>query len=404
MIENKKDFSVLSEDAPLDVPSLLLADEPDHAEPKAQQLPPRKKRWFSLALAIYFVLSLTAIAIFISFFQTQLQKYEFSTPNAAVNQYIEWVRNEDYNAIYESSGFQTTTLNGKTEYINYLEQLYAGTPQEISARERISLDETKKEYVLYFDEKRVSTIIVSPAEEGNPLAWKATTQLTYQEPITVIVGKDLHVTVDGKDIRTLSLPCEEIQTTVFSGCSDETVYPTLYSYRLEGLLNPPSIKVLTTDGRLCNIDEKTDKKGTVYTAYYTHETNSAQDLDNLAETVSKTYAEFVARDATRNQLLNYVYKKSDFYTAIRNFSNSWFTSHESYKFNDFQLSNRISYTAFDFTCEAKFQPIYVRNGKTFTGELAHYRMTFLKINEEWLLVSLIPLASNTDNTNPAENQ
>ena len=122
-----------------------------------------------------------------------------------------------------------------------------------------------------------------------------------------------------------------------------------------------------------------------------------------ATNAATTYAKFIARDANRNAILALVYKDTALYSALKNFSNYWFTPHDSYEFKDLKVFNHYQYTESDFTCEVSFQPVYYRKNKTFNWEPAHYRITFIKIEDTWKVVSLVPATpinsdSATDDT------
>ncbi len=388
--------NIRSEDAVVVMPA--ADDSPDMIKKKQR---PR----FLIGLGIYFGIMLVIIGIALFFLNTFLTNYEAATPNAALNQYKEWVRQKDYEAIYKSSGFEETTLNTKDEYLQYLERLYGGDPKEITLRERISTDDTVKQYSLYYDEERVSILVLT--QNSDHSGWQVTTQLVYQEPFTIYAGTETRITINGEDIGLLGITTESAQETIFTGTENTTIYPAVNRYVLKDLLNPPEIEALTLSGESCTVLQD-ENDPYIFRIIHSPSEEEQKTQEELAKTVATTYAAFVARDASRTTLLKYVYKNSSFYQAIRNFSNSWFTAHESYEFKNVELINDIRYTDADFTCEVKFQPIYVRNGKNFEGEPAHYRMTFLKTENEWLLLSLTPVADDiidsdngTIDTNPS---
>ncbi len=355
---------------------------------------PKKKRRFLKGLSIYAALLISLAAVALWFFNSYLTKYEAATPNAALETYLEWIRTEDYDAMYASSGFEETQLNTKEIFISYLESLYADTA-DLSLREQITKDESVRRYSVYSGDKKVSTLLLARSPEGDGSAWYVTTEVTYQEPFSLIVSDDIRLTISGTDVHLLSLPSTEIQSEVFPIIENATVaLPTIRKYTLEGLITAPVISALTLDGKECTVERDGQ-------TLYVRSPSTQEEKDTneaFAVDIAKTYAKFVAKDASRTELLKQVHKESVLYNTIRNFSNVWFNKHDSYEFRDVSVTNYTRYSQSDFSCVVNFQPVYFRDGKAIESMPVHYQMSFLQIDGEWTLFSLTQTTAQEEST------
>lgn len=369
--------------------TVAIAPPQEEAESSPPSPPKKKKkRFFGIGLLLYTLLLSGLIGGVLWFLNLQLAQYESTTPNAAFEQFSAWIRQNNFEAIFEHSDFETTPLNTKKEYLRYLEKVLGGDPTDITFRERVSANEEEKLYSLYFDDTRVGIVALVQKENR----WQVNLQPVFLEEYTIIAGNDARISVNGVDISFLGLVGEEIQTTVFSGATVPSVYPRVYRYTLTGLLNEPTIEALSLNGESCPVvNDKNDPQ----TRLILHP-SSQEEWDVKAAFATEgatTYAEFIARDATRTELSKLIYKETSLYKAIRNFSNQWFSSHDSYEFQDMKLYNDFSYTDSDFTCDVSFQPVYTKNGKVLESEEAHYRITMLYLEDQWKIISLTPVTS-----------
>ncbi len=389
-VQEQEDM-VQVEDTVMEVP-IYPEFETDTAIQKPQ------KRIFWKVLTTCFALFLVLITTALWFFYNYLKKYEASTPTGALNNYIQWIRDKDYDAIYAVSDFEETILNTKEEFIKYLERTYAGDVSTLTVREKTlsaESDERKKEYSVYIDEKRVCGLTLLKNPEWGETAWSYVTEIQYQPTTTIYAADDVRITINGVDLSLLNLPSSPAQTALLGGVKDEQMLPTVSCYTLEGLLNPPTIEALTLNGDTCNIVQ-TEKAA--YHIYQPVADALRTEREQLAQKTAFKYAEFVARDATRADVLKLVYKDSDLYGTIRNFSNHWFTGHDTYKFTDVVISAYTQYTRSDFSCNVSFQPIYTRKKQTIKGTPFNCRLSFVLIDDEWKLLSLTQFAAQTEET------
>lgn len=377
---------IVVEDAALEVPVIVPEDdyEPTLIIPDPDPVPTRRKHRFLRGLCLYFVIVLAVILVGLWFFYAYLAKVEAATPNAALQRYMDWIIAEDYESIYETSGFEESLLNNKESYLRYLETLYAGAT-DLSVRQQVTTDTEVTRYSLYSGSKRLSTLLLARSAEGDGTMWYVTTDLAEQPTYTITTADDVRLTINGVDVGLLSLSSTEVQAEVFPTAEGAQVtIPTLRRYTLDNLLTPPTVAALTLSGDDCTVVTE----GETITVLTPETVTDRAEHEQLAVEAAKTYAKFVAKDASRTQLLKIIHKDSQLYQTIRNFSNVWFNKHESYEFRDVEFANYSRYTADDFSCVVSFQPIYMRDGKSIESTPVCYRMTFLRVEGEWTLYAL----------------
>lgn len=350
---------------------------------------PRGKHVFWKLLIAYFALLVVLATLGLWFFYNHLQGYEATTPATALDTYMQWIRDGDYEAIYASSDFEETILNTKDEFIKYMERLYEGDLSTLAAREKtVSEDSSateRKDYSLYVEGKRVCGLTLLKNPEWGETAWSYVTEIQYQPITSIYTSDDMRVTINGVDLSLLNLPSTPAQTTVLGGADDPDALPLVYCYTVENLLNPPTIEALTLSGDVCNVVQTDDA---AYHVYCPVTDALRTEHEELAKNTAFKYAEFVARDAERSDILKLIYKGSNLYDTIQNFSNHWFTGHDTYKFEDVAVSNYTQYTRSDFSCEVSFQPVYTRKKQVIESTPFRCRLTFVLVDEKWQLLSL----------------
>lgn len=371
--------------------------------PESDAVPPPKKRKFLKILSIYFAVLIVLITVALWFFYNHLQAYEAKTPSAALANYLQWIQDGDYEAIYAASEFEETVLNTKEEFFKYLDRLYDGDLSTLSVREKVTSTDERKDYTIYVDNKRVSSLTLIKNPEWGDTTWNYVTEIHYLPPVSIIAADNTRISVNGVDVSLLNLTNKPAHETVWSGMSKTDDLPLVYEYTLENLLNPPTIEALALSGDVCQVAQTSDY---VYEVYQPVAETLRTEREELAQDAAFLYAKFVARDAEKNELLKLIHKDSDLYQTIRRFDNQWFTGHYSYEFSDVKISAYSQFTNSDFACEVSFQPKYYVGKGPIDGTPFNCRVMFVQVEDEWKLVALtniIEESSDSDTTTDASN-
>ena len=385
--------TVLAEDTVIEVPVYPESDSPK----------PPKKRKFVKGLTIYFAILMVLITVALWFFYNHLQAYEAKTPSAALANYLQWIQDGDYEAIYAASDFEETVLNTKEEFFKYLDRLYDGDLSTLTVREKVTSTDEHNDYTIYVDNKRVSSLTLIKNPEWGDTAWNYVTEIQYLPPVSIIAADNMRITVNGVDISLLNLTNKPAHETVWSGMSKADDLPAVYEYTLENLLNPPTVEALALSGDVCEVAQTSDY---VYEVYQPVAEALRTEREELAQDAAFLYAKFVARDAEKNELLKLIHEDSDLYQTIRRFDNQWFTGHYSYEFSDVKISAYSQFTSSDFACEVSFQPKYYVGKGPIDGTPFNCRVMFVQVEDEWELVALtniIEESPDSDTTTSASD-
>lgn len=382
--------TVLAEDTVIEVPVYPESDSPK----------PPKKRKFVKGLTIYFAILMVLITVALWFFYNHLQAYEAKTPSAALANYLQWIQDGDYEAIYAASDFEETVLNTKEEFFKYLDRLYDGDLSTLSVREKVTSTDEHKDYTIYVDNKRVSSLTLIKNPEWGDTAWNYVTEIQYLPPVSIIAADNMRITVNGVDVSLLNLTNKPAHETVWSGMSKADDLPAVYEYTLENLLNPPTVEALALSGDVCEVAQTSDY---VYEVYQPVAEALRTEREELAQDAAFLYAKFVARDAEKNELLKLIHKDSDLYQTIRRFDNQWFTGHYSYEFSDVKISAYSQFTSSDFACEVSFQPKYYVGKGPIDGTPFNCRVMFVQVEDEWELVALTNIIEESPDSDTTTN-
>ncbi len=345
----------------------------------------KRRPWFWICLLLYFLL-LLGIGAFVLFSLSRfLTRYEAGTPSAAVNRYFELLKAGDFDTIYAESGFEPTPFTGKAEYIAYLRDMYR-EPENLHTAEKSLDSDTQKQYIVYRGDERIGVLHLTSNPADSPTAWTVRTELVYLEPYTYTVSPQLSLRINGVDIASSGLAGEEVQAEYFTGIENYAEVPSLRRYRVEGLLVPPEAKASTNSGASIPLQSDPDKAN-AYTVCGEVLPEEKTEMLALAEKAAKAYAEYLCKDASKQDALAPIYKGSALYKAISGYSNYWFGTHSAHRFENVQLYGLTGYSPDDFTVEIRFD--YVIEYYKTRRYPTHYRMTFLRIDGRWQLIHLL---------------
>ncbi len=360
---------------------------------------PRKRKLFWKLFVAYFAVLLVISTVVLWFLYRNLEQYEAATPNAALNTYINWIKSGDFDSIYAASDFEETILNNKDEYVKYLSRLYNGDTSTLVVREKGTSTEERKEYSVYMNDKRVSSLSLIKNPAWGETAWNYVTEVQYIPQTVIYAADDIRLSVNGMDTSLLNVIGVPAQNTIFGTKEPSDALPIVNCYTIESLLNTPTIEGLTLGGDVCTVTQ--DANG-AYHVMRPAATALQTEREELAKEVAFTYAKFISRDATREAVLKYIAKNSELYAKIKVFSNDWFSRHDSVKFRDVSVTNYAQYSANDFSCEIRFTPVYLRGGMEKETGTFHNRLTFVLVNNEWQLYTMQQLTDESPTDSTAE--
>lgn len=383
MIPLKK-TGILAEDTEVELSAIDVELPGKRRKPRRTR---KRRRWFGKALVAYTVLLFAGVACALWFLNTALKAESEKSTRPILETYVSWLELGDYDAIYEASGFVPDALNTKQQYITYLKSLYEGA-ESFSVRE-VPTPTGPKHYAVYDGNKKLSDITLTANPEGNGSSWYVTTDITRQPTYTLVASEDIQLTVNGVDIHRLDLPSENLEETLFP-LPDGSVLelPAIRVYTLASLINPPVFEALTLGGDPCLVETS----GTISVMTLPETTNEQYEAEDRAVIATSIYAAFMKTGKNLEELAPLVHPASGLYRKINEHTVTESVDDDIYQLREIETTNYYRYADDAYTCEISYRPLYGFQGNLIDDcPTEHYRLSFLKQNDEWLLYDITPI-------------
>lgn len=344
-----------------------------------------KKRWrprFGLILLAYALLLMIVASFILNSLWDSMESYERSSPSYSVSAFFDTIRDGDFEAVFEQGNYEVSALNSKDSYLAYFRELFDGDLETLSSAEIASSELGIKKYHVYLGEKQLCKITLTEQPENAEMPWKASIVCDAKHSCTVTAAQETTPLVNGVDISTLGLEPENVTAQYYVGNKTENdpLLPTILRYQVDGLLMPPTVSGKYGE-TACDVvkDGEEDNKYLLYLPI--SEENQAQ-MNALVEKIAQTYCRFVTRDATKNSVLNLLYKDTVFYDGIKSFYNGWYAQHDYHGFENQKLSGLHRFSEKDFTGDISFTYVIKWGRKTRTYPTEN-TATFIKVNDQW---------------------
>ncbi len=284
---------------------------------------------FWKGLGLFFVGMLVLTAVLCALLWQALKKYEAGTPAAAMRRYLVQVQQQEYDQLYEASGFTPTEFTGKEEYIAYLKRLYDG--QNLSQaifNQRTGGADGRRLYAVMANGSPIADLDVWQETENGP--WQVRTHLDLDGWYEVLAPEDTDVWVNG-----VLLAPEEADTTLapaYAGLPETVSGPQMTLYRVTGVLGEPDVTAEDENGR-CAVEQSDPEEGEdaplgVYTVLLKPDEKTAKTYKALAQQAAETYATFISQDTDRSVMLAQLIYGSEFHKRVASY-NIWYAEHTS---------------------------------------------------------------------------
>ena len=103
-----------------------------------------------------------------------------------------------------------------------------------------------------------------------------------------------------------------------------------------------------------------------------------------------TYAMMISEDASFSDLRPYLYRQSETYDALASFNNQYFSTHDSVRFDNVQVTDLIVFGDGEgFMGTISFDYIVTIEGQTSRTYSSTYQMTWLDVDGEYLCSNLV---------------
>ena len=212
---------------------------------------------FWKGLALFFVGMLVLTAVLCALLWQALKRYEAGTPAAAMRRYLTQVQQQEYDQLYEASGFTPTEFTGKEEYIAYLKSLYDGQDlSQATFNQRTGGADGQRLYAVMENGSPFATLDVWQTAENGP--WQVRTHLDLDGWYEVLAPEDTDVWVNG-----VLLAPDEADTTLapaYAGLPETIPGPQMTLYRVTGVLGEPDVTAESETGS-CAVEQSDPEEG-----------------------------------------------------------------------------------------------------------------------------------------------
>ena len=324
------------------------------SERERRKINSSNQQFLYFLLKLFLVLMILGSAIMFLTWKV-LENYEKSTPNGAMTAYVHLLQADNYDKIYENSTVIFTQFNEKEPYIEYLKSIYEGVDlkKAVFSKKAYSND-TFLYYDMIVDKQRISTL-----------------ELIY---------------INGIRLNENYITERNVSSDAYSNLFDLNQAPLVTRYHIDNLVGVPTVTTQNDTKYSIVKDALADR------FYIGDQPNGAMEeiMRTRIRDTAMTYAKYISEDTRFSDLQQYLYRRTDYYKAISSFVNRYFSTHDSYRFDNMHISDLISYGEdVGFTGTISFDYVVTIEGEKSQTYSNTYQMTFLNVSGKWLCSNLV---------------
>lgn len=338
------------------------------------------------------IVPLIIVSIYFTMLYSYLYGFENYNPEVYLNKYIQLLQSNNYEKILKINEFKETYFNGKSEFVEYLNNKYGNFKDKVKIIKDNNLcTNDKYVYNVQFGKGNINKITLLKTDKKKLLyfnTWKVDKPEKYfenEKEIKIYCYKNIKVKLNEKLITDeYKESCENIE--LFNNILDDKFEsPKLICYNIKKLLNITSISAEMPTGEKCEVINNDDGS---YIVKPVMNNVIKESIEPLTIEVGKKYAAYIAEDYTFRDLKNYLYKDTQFYKTLLEFYNGWFPLHSSFKYDNVVIEDMEWYS--DICCSSKIKFDYVityKNNRKRKYDIA-YKIYFTKIDNKWLVSNI----------------
>lgn len=343
----------------------------------------KKKNKFGLGLLVLIVALAIIIAIVLFALYKGLERFESTTPRAAIDDYFSLLAAEDYEQIKADSQFTPDEFNSWEDYTTFLHEQFGDTPGGYQYRQVGGGGEDGEQtYAVYDGEERIGEVVITPSESARH-GYTVRASLNYLDSYTVKAPGYVTVSVNGAELPREGEGVAVTPIDIFDELPEDQ-RPTTIEYTLEPSLAEPAVVATDPNGVECTLTVDESAR-TMTVAVPVSEEQKAQWASQM-EGAAKEYSLFISENGSWAAFNAYLYPGTQYATDVRSFQDVWYADHDSYAFNNMEVRNitPTSPTTFEGEIEFDFDVTFQGDVQTFHS---HYRMAFAQHGDQWLLLN-----------------
>lgn len=342
----------------------------------------KKKNSFRIGVLILVLVLAIIIVTTLIILYNGLERFESTTPRAAIDSYFSQLAAGEYEQIKTDSGFEPDEINSWDDYTAFLLTTFGKDYKGYTYRQVAGGNKDDGQlYAVYNGDERIGELVLS-ASSSAAHGYVVRASIDYLEPFEVVAPGDVTIKVNGEELAKEGEGVTVTPNDLFEELSGDQI-PTIIKYKLEKMLAKPELEAAGPDGTACeiNVDEKTRTA----TAAKQLSSELEQQYSQRMQDTIKAYAMFISEDSTLANFTQYLYPNTNFAADIKTFDAVWYADHDSYSFEDMKTSGVTQTSESTFTGEIEyvFQVQFQGEIKSFPSR---YKMGFVLQNNQWLLV------------------
>lgn len=322
-----------------------------------------KNSKFKLGVLAYAGILVVLIVVLLIYTWNSMKKYEASQPSNVVEKLVEKIEKGDFSDVNVgfSSKYETAT-DAKDLFIDQIKgkdltYKMISTNKEVAEFHILSGDEKiatvslkgsnhKETFkILTICDWKVDTVIANIANGANNV--NVTVPESYKVYVNdVLLGKD---ELDGDAKKAFEIDYVETYATI----------PTIVTYKVEGLINKPDVKITNAAGEAIDLSSYSDYTNVVL-GY--EETEMPKELLDYVSKAAKDYSDFFTKDlpgcATSTKGIEKYFPEGSMYIKLAEnyrLNDMWmYSAHNSREFRNFKVDNYIQYSDDLFSCTVSF--------------------------------------------------
>ena len=346
-----------------------------------------------LAVGIPLIIVLAGLFVFSKF----LYGVEYYSPSVQLEKYVSLVSAGDYAGAMDFIGLKTTPFNRVEEYTAYFKDYYGGPVESSVFTERkLHRTEQSRFYDVQINKKAAQKFELTKTGEKRLFifdSWKV--KLVTAIPtksVLIHTPPGVRILLNGTEVSDQYKLAESTYSpNYYKNVKDDNTKIKTQTYRIDGLVAISSVEAKTASGEKCEVsllETETKTAGVpTYLAVLPIPADQVAGIKAITETITKKYAEFVAKDMSFEDFAPYLYKNTKLYTDLKEFYNGWFTGHQTYGFENVEFFGLQYFDDTHYAVGIKFKYFVTKSGQRYEYDVK-YTVYLLKVGKLWLLADM----------------
>lgn len=309
----------------------------------------------------------------------RLVKYEESTPEGAIRNYLTLVEKEKYHEIYEESKLVFDQFNNEEVFIEYLQDFYKD--KKLSNARLLKQSYSDNEFLYYNINDEENNLISN-------VQLKKVDDIYHVRTLTSVWNFDFDV-VDNLEFSINDVVVADGYMTekdVVTNAYTDVEYKELTKvnrYHIDNFVKIPEV-VVTSDNGIAVKDVLKDQ-------FYIGKKpvgEEKQEFEELILKVAQTYSKYITEDEKFYNLRKLLLRTTKFYQDISTFNNGWFSLHDDIEFKNIEIYDIVKLDDNSFIGSIKYDYEVIAKDKTQTYP-TNYQIFFIKDKDTWLCTNLL---------------